>query len=307
MITIGTLKIDNPLSLAPIAGFTDSPYRTIARRHGAGLVVTELISAEGIVRKNPTTLKMISFRDAERPIGVQLFGKDPSVMGDAAGFVAEKHSPDFIDINLGCPARKVCGSGSGAALLQSPEKIFSIARSMVGAASIPVTAKIRLGLTAQNMTCFETIDALTEAGVSLVFVHGRTREQMYSGSADWSIIADIVRRSKIPIVGNGDVLSRDQALSLLEETQCAGIMIGRGAIGNPWIFSGEVPSREELRTQIREHLAGMIDYYGDYGIILFRKHIVRYIHGIHNAARMREALLAAQTVEEIEEILGGLQ
>ncbi len=302
MIDIGHVRSASRLMLAPIAGFADSPFRRIARRHGAGLVVTELISAEGIVRRNRKTMELAYFHEEERPIAIQIFGNNPEIMSEAA-VVVESLEPDMIDINMGCPARRICASGSGAALLLDPKKINTIASSIVKRVHIPVSAKIRLGWDHSSLSYSDTTRALEDAGVSMIFVHGRTRAQQYGGTADWNIIRDIASRARVPIVGNGDIHSYGDAVEKMEFSGCQAVMIGRGAIGNPWIFSGKQPSIEEVVDQIKGHLDLMIELHGDRGIMLMRKHFVHYIHAFHGARHIRKDLVMAIERDEIHRIL----
>jgi len=305
MVYLGKIKVAGRLMLAPIAGYTDSPYRRIARRNGAGLVVTELISAEGIVRNSQKTLDLAVFHEEERPVAVQIFGNNPIIMAEAAVKI-ESLGPDIIDINMGCPARRICASGSGAALLMNPKKIYTIAESIVKRVRLPVSAKIRLGWDHSSLNYSDTIKALEDGGVSVVFVHGRTRAQQYGGSADWDIIRDIVRRSHGPIVGNGDISTYDEACKRMGYSGCQAVMIGRAALGNPWIFSGAKPSMEDVVKQIKQHLDLMLDFYGERGIILMRKHLVRYIHAFRGAKHIRKELVMAIDREKIHGILDQL-
>jgi tRNA-dihydrouridine synthase B len=302
MIDLGSIKINGKIMLAPIAGFTDSPYRRIARRHGAGLVVTELISAEGIVRKNRKTLDLAVFNEEERPVAIQIFGNNPDLMAEAA-IIVESRGPDIIDINMGCPARRICASGSGAALLLDPKKIHDIARRIVSRVHIPVTAKIRLGWDHTSLTYSDTVRALEDAGVSMIFVHGRTRAQQYGGIADWNIIREIANKSRIPIIGNGDISSYQDANERIEFSGCPAVMIGRSAIGNPWIFSGKIPSMNAIIDQIKEHLDFMMDLHGERGILLMRKHFVHYIHAFRGAKHIRKDLVMATERDTIYRIL----
>lgn len=306
MFHIGPVVVESGLVLAPLSGITDSPTRRIARRHGAGAVVTELVSAEGLVRGSVPTRELTRFHEEERPIGIQIFGGKPEVMAEAARIVAELR-PDFIDINMGCPAPRVCNTGGGSALLADPARVEAVARAVVRAVDLPVTAKIRLGVRRDSLTCFEVVAALENAGIKLVFVHGRTRDQKYGGTADWDVIAGIVRKTALPVVGNGDVSDAAEARSRLRQSGCAGIMIGRAAMGNPWLFSDRVPGVGELVAQVREHLGMMLDYYGPRGLILMRKHMARYFHDFHGASKIRSRLVIAQTVAEIESILGEIE
>ncbi|HOT45906.1 MAG TPA: tRNA dihydrouridine synthase DusB [Spirochaetota bacterium] len=305
MITLGNITLAGPLMLAPIAGFTDSPFRRIARRHGAGLVVTELISAEGIVRNNRKTMDLLAYNEEERPVAVQIFGNRADIMAEAAAIV-EGLGPDVIDINMGCPARRICASGSGAALLLDPGKVFRIADSMVKRVRVPVTAKIRIGWDHGTLTCFETVKALEDAGVSMIVVHGRTRAQQYGGSADWNVIRSIAEKARVPIVGNGDIRSHGEARERMAFSGCPAVMIGRGAIGNPWIFSGTMPAPAEIVDQIKNHLDLMIEANGDRGIMLMRKHFVRYIHAFRGARHIRKDLVVANDRETVHKILDSL-
>jgi nifR3 family TIM-barrel protein len=302
--SLNGIELAGRLLLAPIAGYTDSPYRRIAARHGAGLTVTELISAEGIVRKNRNTTRLLEFHDGERPLAIQIFGKSAGVMAGAASIV-EELGPDVIDINLGCPAPKVCGSGSGAALLLDPVSIREIVSAVVSAVSLPVTAKIRLGWDDKSRNYMDVVKAIEDSGARAVIVHGRTRAQKYGGLADWDAIREIRENCSLPVIGNGDISGHDEALARMESSGCQAVMIGRGALGNPWIFSGKTPSHGEIVSLIKEHLDMMLDFYGGKGIILFRKHMVKYIRDMRNASALRGLLMAAATRDEIISILDG--
>ena len=306
MVELGKIKLAGPLVLAPIAGFTDSPFRKICVRHGCGLTMTELISAEGIVRRNRKTMDLLKFTADERPFAIQIFGKKPETLA-AAAEVVESLSPDIIDINMGCPARKVVGSGNGASLLRDPLLVAGIAEAVVKATKLPVSAKIRIGWDGANLNYMEVVKALEGSGVSMIIVHGRTREQQYSGKADWNIIREIREKASVPVIGNGDIDSFDMARERMEFSGCPAVMIGRGAIGNPWIFSGRKPELHEIIETVKLHLDLMLDEYGNRGIHMMRKHIVRYIHGTKNAARVRSAIVRATGREEIRNILDDLE
>jgi nifR3 family TIM-barrel protein len=298
-VTVGDLV------LAPMAGITDSPFRRIARRCGAGFVFSELVSAEGILRKNRKALDLLAFTEEERPIGIQLFGKNPAALAEAAK-LAEELGPDLIDINMGCCAPKVCSNGSGAALLMDPALAGAIASEVVKSVSLPVSAKIRIGWDDRSKNYMEVIRRLEDAGLAFISVHGRTRSQKYSGSADWNIIEEIARSASVPVIGNGDICTHDAALERLRTSGCRAVMIGRGAMGNPWIFNGAAPSMQEVITMIRVHLELMTGRYGEYGTILMRKHLAKYIHGVRNAARVRSALMTAVGADEILSIIDTL-
>jgi nifR3 family TIM-barrel protein len=303
-IQLGRLEIDSPLVLAPIAGFTDAPYRSIARAHGAGFVMTELVSVEGIVRDNIKTIDLLRFDDSERPIGIQIFGRKAVTMANAARIV-EELNPEFIDINMGCPARKVCkdGEGAGSALIRDPKLVEQIARAVREAVSLPVSAKIRIGWDASSLNYRETAKALESAGVDFISVHGRTKAQGYGGEADWDAIGEVARAVSLPVIGNGDIETHAGAMERLSGYGCAAVMIGRGACGNPWIFSGREPGLEERITQIKDHLDRNMAFYGDWGLVLMRKHTVKYIHGFPGASQARVGLVRAATREEVHRIL----
>lgn len=291
--------------LAPIAGFTDSPFRRIARQHGAGLVVTELVSAEGIVRNNRKTMDLLGFHEDERPVAIQIFGNRGDLMAEAA-VIVESLGPDIIDINMGCPARRICTSGSGAALLLDPHKIYGIVSGIVKRVRIPVTAKIRIGWDHDSLNYSDTVKALEDAGVSMITVHGRTRAQQYGGHADWSVIREIAEMAHVPIVGNGDIRSYDEARERMVFSGCQAVMIGRGAIGNPWVFSGRSPSPAEMVGIIKKHMDYMIEVHGERGIILMRKHFVRYIHAFRGAKHIRKDLVVATDYGVVVGILNSL-
>lgn len=305
MLNISNLFSGSGIVMAPIAGFTDSPFRRIARRHGASLVFTELVSAEGIVRKGRKTLELLDFTEEERPIGIQIFGKDPDVMAEAAGIIEKLH-PDLIDINLGCCAPKVCASGSGSALLRKPDLIEAIVSAVKQSVNLPVSAKIRTGWDENNLNYMETVKILENCGIAFISVHGRTRAQKYNGLADWNVISEIAGKSRVPIIGNGDISTFDEAHSRLKSSGCSAVMIGRGAIGNPWIFNGHIPDTTEIINQIKCHIDMMLEQYGDYGLTLMRKHIVKYIHGIKNASKIRAKLITLSDYNEIISVLDSL-
>jgi nifR3 family TIM-barrel protein len=305
-VKLGNAVLKSPYVLAPIAGYTDSPFRRICVNHGCGMTMTELVSVEGIVRTNPKTIDLLKFTEEERPIAIQIFGHKPEIMGSAAAIV-ETLNPDIIDINMGCPARKVCGSNNGAALLKDPALIFRITESVAKSTKLPVTAKIRTGWDDKSKNYLDVVHALQDGGVSFITVHGRTREQQYTGYADWDIIAEIKSKAKVPIIGNGDIDSYEKAGEMMKFSGCDAVMIGRGSLGNPWIFNGEKPSTSEILEQVRVHLKMMIEEYGDWGIHMMRKHIVKYIHSVKNAAKVRSGIVLATTYEDILAILGSLE
>ncbi len=297
-----SLPFSSPILLAPLAGYTDYPFRKICRRFGAGMVYTELISADALVRKNKKTLQLMRIFDDERPAGIQLFGRDAAVMAEGARF-AEELGPDLIDINMGCCAQKICSNGAGAALSRNIPLLHDIAKSVVTSVSVPVTAKIRLGWDEKSKNYIEIVDALQDAGITAVTVHGRTRMQQYSGHADWDAIEKIARYASVPVIGNGDIISHEQAVGKIESTSCCCVMAGRGALGNPWIFSGTTPSMQERIELVKHHIAEMAYYYGEYGIILARKHTVKYFHHTRSASHIRKELVQSTTLAQMNAIL----
>lgn len=260
--------------------------------------MTELVSAEGIVRNIRNVVSLMHFTEEERPLGIQIFGNNADVISDAA-VIAESLNPDFIDINMGCPARNVVGSGSGSALIVDPLKAESIAAAVVKKVKIPVSVKIRIGWDESTKNYLEVSKRLEGAGISFLIVHGRTRSQFYSGRADWNAITQICSGLQIPVIGNGDISSAKEAELKIAESGCVAVMAGRGALGNPWIFSGTGHDLSMMKKQIKEHYELMIDYYGRRGIILMRKHSVKYIHNFRNSSHARSMMIRSENLDEI--------
>ncbi|HNY67754.1 MAG TPA: tRNA dihydrouridine synthase DusB [Bacillota bacterium] len=311
---IGGVRIANPLVLAPMAGVCDAPFRRICKEMGCGLVYTEMISAMALVYDNRRTLEMLQIFDDERPVAVQLFGSDPDVMARAASIV-ERLGADILDVNMGCPAHKIVRSGEGAALMCRPELAWEIVRAVRAACGIPVTVKIRKGWDEETANAVEFAVGCVDAGADAVAVHGRTRAQGYSGAADWSVIARVARAVQVPVLGNGDVDSPEGAAEMLDETGCAAVMVGRGALGNPWIFgralrfiaTGQLlaePSAGQRIALAMRHLADVAAFKGDEtAASQMRKHLAWYIRGLRGSARVREAIMAAPTVSALESVL----
>jgi len=237
----------------------------------------------------------------EKPVGIQLFGKDATVLAEAARLACEL-SPDIIDINMGCCVPKVTNGGSGAAILKDTAKLYSIASAVKKASSVPVSAKIRLGWDHSSQNYRETVELLADAGMNHVTVHGRTRSMYYTGKADWDAISEIASFSRIPVIGNGDISSHSEALDRLSQSGCLAVMIGRKAIGNPWIFSDHIPSQIERIQTALSHFESMVSYYGDYGVVLARKHISQYFHNFKHSAHIRSALVTAPNAEAVRKI-----
>jgi tRNA-dihydrouridine synthase B len=299
---IGSVVYETPFVLAPLAGLTDSPMRRICRRRGASMVWTEMVSAEGLVRDGAKSHELLAFAEEERPIAFQIFGARPEAMAGAAASAAALR-PDVIDINVGCPAKKVVRGGAGAALMREPALLKEIASAVVETAGRPVTAKIRSGWNADSLNAVEVAVALEECGVSAVAIHPRTRAQGFRGAADWSVIRDVANSVSIPVLGSGDVRTAEDALRMLETTGCAAVMIGRAAVGNPWLFrSAETLRRtggsadpatlvETLATAI-EQLNLMVEAKGERrGVLEMRKHLVAYLRGFRGASHLRAELV----------------
>lgn len=316
MLKIGSVVIDPPVVLAPMAGVTDQAFRLLCKRYGCGLVCTEMVSDQAIIYGNRRTRAMLEIDDAERPVSIQLFGSDPDLMAKAAAIVAEYH-PDIIDINMGCPAPKIVANGEGAALLRNPDLAVRIAAAVVGAVKIPVTVKMRSGWDDDSIVAAELARRMQEAGAAAVALHGRTRTQFYSGNADWDLIRRTATSLDIPLIGNGDVDSAARALEMFDRTGCAGVMIGQGALGNPWIFRQATaalagnstaavtpPSLAERFAVINEHLEAQVRQCGEErGIKEMRKHLAWYFKGLPGAAQHRDLVNRQTTLAGMQELL----
>ena len=311
---IGTVAIVPPVVLAPLAGVTNRAFRLICRRFGAGAVWTEMISSCGIQYRNSKTLSMFDWTDEERPVVVQIFGADPHTMAIAARTV-EDAGADIVDINIGCPVPKVRKTGAGAGLTENLDIAREVMSAVVRAVKIPVTIKTRKGLNDRVTTAVEVARIAEDVGVSAVTIHGRTVAQGYSGHADWGIIAEVKRAVSIPVIGNGDVKSPQDAKRMMDETGCDAVMIGRESLGNPWIFrrtahflaTGELipePTYVERIEVAREHLRMIVDLYGeDRGIREMRGQIAWYAKGLPGVARMRRLVSGAVSLEDMESAL----
>ena len=309
-LEIGGVVLENGLVLAPMAGVTDLSYRKLCKEQGCGLVVTEMVSAKAILYKNRNTQELLRIRDEERPAAVQLFGSDAGIMGEIAQVVSEGNC-DLIDVNMGCPVPKIVNNGEGSALLKEPKKVEAILTAMVKRSKKPVTVKIRKGFNDASVNAVEIAKIAEGCGVAAVAVHGRTREQFYSGKADWEIIRQVKEAVKIPVIGNGDVTGAKEAKAMLDLTGCDGVMIGRGAKGNPWIFSqilhyletGEVlpgPSVLEIKEMILRHGRLLSEDKGEFTAMReMRKHMAWYTAGLPHSAALRNEINLVETLEEM--------
>ena len=289
----------NNVFLAPMAGISDLPFRTIARSFGCGLAFTEMVSASGLVRRTEKTFRYLASSPADRPLGVQLFGCDPDTLAAAAGVAAERGA-DLLDVNMGCPVKKVAKTGSGASLMRDPERAAAILRAVRKASTLPLTVKIRAGWNARQVNALEIGQIAEECGVDAVILHPRTADQGFGGRSDWGLIAALKERLRIPVIGSGDVRCPEDADRMLGETDCDGVMVGRGALGNPWLIGNilshlsgtgiSIPSLSEREEIIRRHLTLAIDFYGEkVGTRDFRKHLLWYTKGLRGGARFRQA------------------
>jgi tRNA-dihydrouridine synthase B len=313
MLKIGPLHIPSPLVLAPMAGFTDTCTRRLARRFGAGLVYSEMVSAAGLARRQPGTLTMLTFHPEEQPYGVQIFGSDPKEMAEAAR-VAQQEGASIVDINLGCPVKRVCRTGAGAALLREPKRVGQILAAVRKAVTCPLTVKMRLGWDARELTVLEISRIAEEVGADGVTLHPRTRAQGFQGQADWSWVARLKVELGIPVIGNGDLSRPAACLEALWNSGCDGIMIGRAARGNPWIFSQTLgllsgmdpapPSLETRYSTIRLHMEWLCTQYGrEQGLLRTRFLLFHYGRGLPRARRFREQIASTQSEEAIERLL----
>ena len=288
--------------LAPMAGFSDVPYRTICREHGSAMSYTEFVSVEGVIWKSKRTRRLLAFVPFERPVTFQIFGADEVQIVTSCQRI-EEWGPDIIDVNLGCSTPNVAGRGAGAGLLRDPAKIGRIFARLSRALRVPVTAKIRLGWDDHSRNYLEVAHILEDNGASLIAVHGRTRMQNYSHPADWDAIAEVKQAVKLPVIGNGDVKRVADIERIKRQTGCDGVMIAQGAMGHPWIFQRrdreEVPFLEKT-AMMRRHLTAMVNFYGEEtGVVLFRKHAVRYLHGTPDVTQLRILLLTRARVAEV--------
>lgn len=316
-LKIGNVLLENSYVLGPMAGVTDLPFRLLCKKQGAGLLCMEMVSAKGIFYNNKNTESLLQIHPEEVPVSLQFFGSDPKIVSEMAKRVEERPF-SILDINMGCPVPKVVRNGEGSALMKNPKLVYELVSATVKAIKKPVTVKIRKGFDDEHINAVEIAKIIEEAGAAAVAVHGRTREQYYSGKADWEIIRQVKEAVSIPVIGNGDVTSGEKAIAMREQTGCDGVMIARGAQGNPWIFSelleyertGRLPDRpdvEEIKQTMLRHARLQIEYKGDFtGIREMRKHVAWYTKGLHGAARLRDQINQVESYAELENLLTSL-
>lgn len=314
VLRIGPVQLDNPVISAPMAGITNRAFRILAREAGCGLVCTEMVSDQALLYGNPKTTSLLDLTGEEGPVSMQIFGSEVDYMAEAAE-IAESLGGEILDINMGCPTPKIVKNGEGAALMKEPARAAAIVRAVARRVKVPVTVKMRKGWDDSSVNAAELARMVVEAGASAVTVHGRTRSQFYTGKADWGIIAEVKKAVDVPVIGNGDIWEPQDALNMMEVTGCDGVMIGRAAMGNPWIFRraihyletggllpGPTPD-ERVETALR-HLDMMVAFKGErVAVWEMRKHAAWYMKGLRGAARLREKVNRAQTIAEMREAI----
>lgn len=313
-LKIGNVELGNRYILAPMAGVTDLPFRVLCKEQGAGLLCMEMISAKALQYGNKNTKALLMIDPREYPVSLQLFGDDPGIISEQAKRIEELPF-QILDINMGCPVPKVVRNGEGSALMKNPKRVYDIVYAVSRAIQKPVTVKIRKGFDDEHVNAVEIAKVIEEAGGAAVAVHGRTREQYYSGKADWEIIHRVKEAVSIPVIGNGDVTSGQKAIEMLEKTGCDGVMIGRGCQGNPWIFrelleyeeTGMIPTRpgkDELRETMLRHARLQMEFKGDHmGILEMRKHVAWYTKGLEGSAKLRDEINRVESYGELEKLL----
>lgn len=316
-LKIGNVTLDNPLVLAPMAGVTDLPFRLLCKEHGVGLVCMEMVSAKAIYYKNKNTEQLLEIYPQERPVSLQLFGSDADIIAEMAAKIEDRPF-DILDFNMGCPVPKVVNNGEGSALMKNPKLVEEILTKLVRAVKKPVTVKIRKGFDEEHVNAVEIAKIAEGCGVAAVAVHGRTRQQYYSGHADWDIIRQVKEAVQIPVIGNGDLHTAEDVCRMKEQTGCDGFMIGRGAQGNPWIFEqilhkleiGEElprPTVQEVTEMVMRHARLQVEIKGEYtGMREIRKHAAWYTAGYRNSSKLRGKINEVETIQQLEELFAGM-
>jgi len=308
MLQIADICLDSPLILAPLAGYTDLPFRLLCREFGAGLTVSEMISCHGLIYGQEKTKKMLASTSDDKPVSFQLFGADPEIMGEAAALLND-FNPSLIDINMGCPVKKVTKRGAGSALMKDIHLAEKIIRAVCKQAKVPVTVKTRAGINSDEITALEFTRMSEAAGASAITIHGRTWAQGFTGTADWEIVAKVKEIATIPVIGNGDVDSFHNALKRQKETGCDGIMIGRAALGNPWVFQegGRPEELQQILTGVCRHLELMKTFLDTRRQLAYvRNHISRYFKDFPGSSQIRQAIHGAESFNELENFIASL-